>query len=118
MSTCAQSVSRLKAIDRAGARRRPTSSNYDLYLEMLETRRRRASTSATTRCPIRGVIPHNLLMPINQLEGVQQDIPRTIALMPAATVADYEDIVTRLNGVRRRSSTQTIALMKQGLAQA
>ena len=29
--------------------------------------------------PIRGVIPHNLLMPINQLEGIQQDIPQTIA---------------------------------------
>ena len=28
--------------------------------------------------PIRGVIPHNLLMPMNQIEGVQQDVPRTI----------------------------------------
>ena len=40
--------------------------------------------------PIRGVIPHNLLMPINQLEGVAQDIPRTFTLMPTATRADYE----------------------------
>ena len=35
--------------------------------------------------PLRGVIPHNLLMPMNQMEGVQQDIPRVISLMPAAT---------------------------------
>ena len=28
--------------------------------------------------PVRSVVPHNLYMPINQLEGVLQDIPRTI----------------------------------------
>ena len=54
--------------------------------------------------PIRGVIPHNLLMPINQLEGVQQDMPRVIALMPAATREDYENIVVAARGRRPRWS--------------
>ena len=52
-------------------------------------------------------------MPINQLEGVQQDVPRTIALMPAATVADYDDIVRRLDAVPALID-QTIALMRAG----
>ena len=63
--------------------------------------------------PIRGVISHNLLMPINQLEGIQQDIPRTLALMPAATCQDYENIVARLHGVDQAVVDQTIALMEQ-----
>ena len=65
--------------------------------------------------PILGVISHNLLMPINQLEGVQQDVPRTLALMPAATVQDYDNIVARLQGVGALID-QTIALLEQGLA--
>jgi uncharacterized protein (DUF885 family) len=54
-------------------------------------------------------------MPINQLEGIQQDIPRTIALMPTATRDDYENIVSRLEGVGAVVD-QTIALMRRGLA--
>ena len=53
--------------------------------------------------PIRGVIPHNLLMPINQIEGIQQDIPHVLALMPASTVEDYESIISRLQKVGRSS---------------
>ncbi|OLC38421.1 MAG: hypothetical protein AUI91_08340 [Acidobacteria bacterium 13_1_40CM_3_56_11] len=49
--------------------------------------------------PIKGVIPHNLMMPVNQMEGVQQDIPRTFAMMPSETREDYEDIILRLQRV-------------------
>ena len=65
--------------------------------------------------PIRGVVPHNLRMPMNQIEGVQQDVPSVIAQMPTATRADYENIVARLEGVGPLVD-QTIALMEQGMA--
>ena len=64
--------------------------------------------------PLPGVIPHNLAMPINQMEGIPQDIPRIISLMPAGTVADYENIVARLQGTPVLID-QTIALMQRGL---
>src|SRR4029077_4340699 len=63
--------------------------------------------------PIKGVVPHNLRMPVNQMEGIQQDIPRTIAMMPSQTRDDYENIVLRLERVGPIVE-QTIALMEQG----
>jgi len=38
-------------------------------------------------------------MPLTQLDGVQQDVPSTIAKMPAGTVGEYEDILARLAAV-------------------
>jgi uncharacterized protein (DUF885 family) len=92
-----QSASRLTAIDRAHLD--PNDQlNYDLYRDLLDTAVAGLEFH-NDALPIRGVIPHNLLMPINQLEGIAQDIPRTITLMPAATREDYENIVSRLHGV-------------------
>jgi uncharacterized protein (DUF885 family) len=87
---------------------------YDLYLDLIQTAADGLAFD-NDALPIRGVIPHNLRMPVNQLEGVQQDIPRTISLMPAATLADYERIVERLEGAPRLVD-QTLALLRQGLA--
>src|SRR5262249_23096290 len=53
--------------------------------------------------------------PINQMEGIQQDIPRTIAMMPATNGEDYENIVLRLEGIPSLVD-QTITLLDQGLA--
>src|SRR5205814_6595719 len=108
-----ESARRLSAIDRAslGA---TDQLNYDLYRDLLD-----AAVAGlefhNDALPIRGVVPHNLRMPINQLEGIPQDIPRTIALMPAVTRDDYENIVSRLRGVGPLVD-QTIALMEEGLA--
>ncbi len=55
------------------------------------------------------------LMPITQLGGVQQDPPRIIALMPARTVREYEDLVARLEGLPRLID-QTVILLDSGLA--
>ena len=108
-----RSIDRLRSFDPAtlGADDR---LNFDLYREMIDSAIRGLAFE-NDALPIRGVIPHNLLMPMNQLEGVQQDVPRTISLMPAASVADYEHIVTRLRGVPVLVD-QTIALLQQGLA--
>ena len=72
--------------------------NYDLYHDLLETAVQGLDFH-NDAIPIKGVIPHNLRMPMNQLEGVQHDIPRMIDMMPKATREDYENIVLRLERV-------------------
>jgi uncharacterized protein (DUF885 family) len=108
-----ESASRLSAIDRANLSLND-QLNYNLYRDVLDTAVAGLQFH-NDAMPIRGVIPHNLLMPINQLEGIAQDIPRTISLMPTVTRDDYENIVSRLQGVAPLVD-QTIALMEQGLA--
>ncbi len=107
------SLQRLQGIDR-GPLGPDDQLSFDLYRELLETAIKGLDFQ-NDAVPIRNVVPHNLLMPINQLEGIQQDIPRTIALMPTATRDDYEDIVSRLEGVGAVVD-QTIALMRRGVA--
>jgi uncharacterized protein (DUF885 family) len=53
-------------------------------------------------------------MPINQMQGVQQNVAQTIAMMRVAATSDYEDVVARLHGVPRLID-QTIALLEKGL---
>ena len=91
----------LRTIDRA--KLGPTDQlNYDLF--------RRNLTDAIEESRFPGD-----LMPVTQMGGVQQDVPSTIAQMPAASVHDYEDIVLRLRGVPVLVD-QTIALLERGLA--
>src|SRR2546422_7913155 len=68
-----KSLDRLTGIDRA---RLPPDDqiNYDLYRDLLDTAVKGLDFH-NDALPVRGVIPHNLLMPINQLEGAHQDIP-------------------------------------------
>jgi uncharacterized protein (DUF885 family) len=109
-----QTLARLNGVDRA--RLSPDDQlNFALYLDLIETAVR-GLEFGNDAIPIRSVIPHNLLMPMNQLEGLQQDIPRTIALMPSATTADYDNIIGRLEGVPAIVD-QTIAWMEKGLSQ-
>src|SRR6185369_15570512 len=63
--------------------------------------------------PMKGVIPHNLLMPMNQMEGIQQEIPHVLAMMPRTTHEEYDNIVRRLERVAELVE-QTIALMQRG----
>ena len=88
--------------------------SYDLYRDLLEG----AVDGLVLHYdafPIRSVVPNHLLMPINQLAGVQQDVPRMIAIMRRDTVKDYENIIARLERVPTLVD-QTIALMDRGLA--
>jgi uncharacterized protein (DUF885 family) len=52
-------------------------------------------------------------MPINQMQGVQQNVAQIITMMRAASTADYEDVVARLNGVPTLID-QTIVLLEKG----
>jgi len=107
-----KSLERLVGIARAQLNGEDQVS-YDLYRDLLETAVRGLEFHNDAN-PIKGVIPHNLWMPMNQLEGIQQDIPRVLAMMPANTREDYENIVLRLERVSPLID-QTIALMEQGL---
>ena len=88
--------------------------NYDLYRDLLQTAvdGLRFHNDAM---PLRFVTAGNLMMPVNQMGGVQQDIPRLIGFMPSANRQDYENIIARLQGVRALID-QTIALLERGIA--
>jgi uncharacterized protein (DUF885 family) len=53
-------------------------------------------------------------MPINQMQGVQQNVAQTIAMMRLATTSDYEDVLARLHGLPSLIE-QTSALLEKGL---
>jgi uncharacterized protein (DUF885 family) len=107
-----ESLARHRAVDTA-ALDGEAALDYHLYLQMLEAAVRGLDFH-NDAMPVRGVIPHNLRMPINQLEGIHQDIPRTLSLMPAATIQDYENMAARLEAVPALVD-QTIALLRAGL---
>jgi uncharacterized protein (DUF885 family) len=55
------------------------------------------------------------LMPLSQMNGVQQDVAQMLAMMPTGTVAHYENVLARLEAVPALVD-QTVVLMKEGLA--
>jgi uncharacterized protein (DUF885 family) len=87
--------------------------NYDLYLDLLKTSAE-GLQYGDDAIPFRNVVPHNLWMPLNQMEGIQQGAASTIASMPFQSVANYEDILARLE-VLPRAVEENIALLKAGL---
>jgi uncharacterized protein (DUF885 family) len=108
-----KSVARLASVD-AAALPADQQLNYSLYKDLLQTAVEGLAFH-NDAVPIRGVTSRNLLMPMNQMDGIQQDIPRVMASMPAATREDYENIIARLQAVAP-AIDQTIALMEKGLA--
>ena len=54
------------------------------------------------------------LMPLSQMEGVQQSVAQLLTMMPATSVKEYENVVARIRGVPTLVD-QTIALMRAGL---
>ena len=95
------SFAALRAIDRA--RLSPDDQlNYDLFGVSL------VEAIEEARFP-------GELMPVTQMDGIQQQVPSTIAQMPATSIAEYDDIVARLRAVPPLVD-QTIALLERGLA--
>jgi uncharacterized protein (DUF885 family) len=108
-----KSLMRAGSID-AGALPAADQLNYTLYKDLLQTAVDGLQFH-NDALPIRGVTARNLLMPVNQMDGVQQDIPRVIASMPTAAREDLENIIARLQGAGALVD-QTIALLEKGLA--
>ena len=106
------SLAKLKTFSRAAL---PESErvNFDLYLQTLEN----AETGmrfSDDPFPFPSVAQRNLLMPMNQMANVGSQAASTLALMPHQTVADYEDILARLEALPR-AVEQNLALLQEGL---
>ena len=108
-----KSLMRVGSID-PGALPPADQLNYTLYKDLLQTAVDGLQFH-NDALPIRGVTARNLMMPVNQMDGVQQDIPRVIASMPSASREDLENIIARLSGAGTLVD-QTIALLEKGLA--
>jgi uncharacterized protein (DUF885 family) len=87
--------------------------NYDLYRELLETSEE-GLQFGDDPLPFRNVVPGNLWMPLTQMGGVQQGAANTLASMPHRAVADYEDILARMEALPKNVEEQ-LALLKDGL---
>ena len=75
--------------------------NYDLALRRV-------------RQGLEGEKFHGEYLAINQLGGVQQNVPQLLSIMPAGNVKDYENIIARMRGLPTVID-QTIALLQKGL---
>jgi uncharacterized protein (DUF885 family) len=53
-------------------------------------------------------------LPVTQMDGLQQNIARLLAMAPHARLKDYQDILARLNAIPLLLD-QTVVLLKQGL---
>ena len=94
-----RTLAALESLDRSQLSRED-QLNYDLFLRR-------------TREEIEGQRFQEEYMPLNQLEGVHQDVAQVISYMPTFTVKDYENIIARMNGVPTLVD-QTLVLLDQG----
>jgi uncharacterized protein (DUF885 family) len=107
-----ESLAELKSISRDAL---PANErlNYDLYRETLETAEE-GLQYGDDPAPFREVVPGNVWMPMTQMGGVQQGSASTLATMPHQTVADYEDILARLEALPKNVE-QNLQLLQEGL---
>jgi uncharacterized protein (DUF885 family) len=107
-----ESLAQLKSISRDSLSA-SEQLNYDLYRELLEAANE-GLQYGDDPIPFRNVVPLSLWMPMNQLDGIQQRAAATIANMPHQIVADYEDILARLEALPK-TVDQNLALLQDGL---
>jgi uncharacterized protein (DUF885 family) len=107
-----ESAATLKTFSR-GSLPRAEQLNYDLYFDLLSTAEE-GLQYGDDPLPFRNVVPQNNWMPINQMSGVQQGAAETISTMPNRSVADYEDIMARLEALPVYVK-QHQTLMEEGL---
>jgi uncharacterized protein (DUF885 family) len=108
----AESLKKLKSFSREAL---PASEqlNYDLYRGLLETAEE-GLQYGDDPMPFRNVVPGNFWLPLNQMGGVQQGAAETLSTQPRQSLADYEEILARLEGLPRNVEEQ-VALLKEGL---
>jgi uncharacterized protein (DUF885 family) len=107
-----ESLAELKSISR-DALPGEEQLNYDLYLETLETAVE-GLQYGDDPAPFREVVPGNVWMPLTQMGGIQQGSASTLATMPHRSVADYEDILARLEALPK-SVEQDLVLLQEGV---
>jgi len=107
-----ETLAKLKSISR-DALPAGEQLNYDLYRELLETAEE-GLQYGDDPLPFRLVVPLSMWMPMTQMGGVQQGSPAILATMPHQTVANYEDILARLETLPKHVE-QHIELLRGGL---
>ena len=108
----AESLAAIKAMQRDAL---PAAErlNHDLYRELLETAQE-GLPYGDDPLPFRLVVPTNLFMPLNQMEGVQQDAAQVLENTPHRTSAEYEILLKRLAALPVLVE-QEIVLLEAGL---
>jgi len=86
--------------------------HYDVYQELLEVSVEGLQYGDEPK-PFRNVMPVNLWMPIDQMNGIQE-ASFTISSMPYQKVSDYQDILARLEALPQ-AVAQCMTLMQEGL---
>ncbi|MGI0155098.1 MAG: DUF885 domain-containing protein, partial [Thermoplasmata archaeon] len=86
--------------------------NHDLYRELL-TGAEAGLEFGLEAFPFRLGTPHNLRMPLNQLEGVQLSAADISDVQPLETVRDFEDLLARLDAYPL-AVDNNIALLEAG----
>ena len=107
-----ESLAKLKSISR-DALPAGDQLNYDLYRERLEIAEE-GLQHGDDPMPFHHVVPFNQWMPMTQMAGIQQGMAAALATMPHQTVADYEDILARLEALPNHVE-QDIELLREGL---
>ena len=108
----AESSTGLRRIDSSRLSPREGTS-YGLYRKLLDDARSGLAYGLDP-LPFQLGMPHNLRLPINQMEGIHLTASETLEVQPRTCLSEYESIVSRL----RRLGTavdQNLTLLKAGL---
>ena len=107
----------LASLQRVEARDLPPHerTNYDLYRELLEVAVAGLAFGLDP-LPFRLGVPHNLLVPLNQMEGIHLTASETLEIQPRERLSDYEDILRRLTSLPD-ALEQNLALLEAGRVQ-
>jgi uncharacterized protein (DUF885 family) len=107
-----ESVATLKSFSRDAL---PVSErlNYELHGQLLAMAEEGLQYGYDP-LPFSSVVAQNMWMPVTQMGGIQQGIPSTLATSPHGSIAEYEDILARLEGIPKLVD-ENIALLKDGL---
>jgi len=110
----AESLASLRRID-AGSLPAKERTNYDLYRELLENAER-GLPFGLDPLPFHLGMPRCLLVPLNQMDGIHLTASDTLEIQPRQRLADYENILSRLNALAEPVE-QNLALLEAGRRQ-
>jgi len=109
----AESLERLRAVA-PQALSESRRLDYELYRETLEAAEQ-GLRFGDDPSPFRSVVPHNLWMPLNQMEGIHIVATEILDLQPKERSEDVADLLARLASLPR-AVDQQITLLRAGAA--
>jgi uncharacterized protein (DUF885 family) len=107
------SLGRLRSFSRAELDARDRT-DFDQYLSLLEEATG-GEKFGEDPLPFHFGMPHNLWMPISQMEGIHLTAADLLAMQPRQTVRELEDILARLQALPREVHNN-LALLQAGAA--